>query len=185
MFQRADSVRSHSPSPIPLPTDHCPLFPTSPLSATLRPSTITLRQTQMADKPRRINTSTSVLSKELKTLWNQHFQKTGGGAPLTVNHLLQASTPSRALSATTSSLDPCPPAPPYREFPSLRNRPARRSATSSAPNVSATSAGTGTGALFSTEPAAPSLAPGCAHLYRHAAKNIPKAAATSGWPSPG
>src|SRR5713226_2547313 len=88
--------------------------------------------------------------------------------------------PGREPSSTTSSADPYPPAPPYRGFLSLRNTPSRRSATSSAPSASATSAETGTGVLFSSALAAPSLVPGCARLYRHAAKNIPKAAATSG-----
>jgi len=84
------------------------------------------------------------------------------------------------LLITTSLSDPYPPAPPFRGFLSRRNTPSRRSATSSAPNASVTSAGTGSGVPFSIVPAAPSPVPGCARLDRHAVKTIPTAAATSG-----
>src|SRR6202171_296237 len=88
-------------------------------------------------------------------------------------------------SITTSLADPYPRAPPCRGFLSRRNTPSRRSAASSAPNASATSAETGTGVPSSTAPAAPSPVPGFALLSHHAEKNIPKAAATTGSSFPG
>src|SRR5260370_29333586 len=105
----------------------------------------------------------------------QHLQRTG--------YLLQAKF-WRGPLLTASLADPYPLAPLYREFPSPRNTTARRSPASPTPNASATSEGTGTGALFSHVPAAPPPAPGCARLYRHAAKSIRKAAATTESPYP-
>src|SRR5260370_9619406 len=113
----------------------------------------------------------------------QHLQNTGGHA---TGSRISTWTHDRGGEhlLTASSADPYPPAPPYRGFLSRRNRPARRRAVSPVPSASATSAGTGTGALFLNLPPALSLAPVSPLLYRHAAKNIPKAAATNGWPSP-
>ncbi len=56
--------------------------------------------------------------------------------------------------STTSLADPYPPAPLFREFSLPRNTRSRLPAASSAPSASATSAGTGTGVLSSTAPAA-------------------------------
>src|SRR5882724_8876961 len=117
-------------------------------------------------------------------------QKTYGGIGACLSPLAATLTKNRggcpqSSRLTASSADPYPPALLYPEFLLRRNMPSLRRATSSAPSASATSAETGTGAPFSTAPAAPSPVPGCARLYRHAAKNIPKAAATSEWPSPG
>src|SRR5712691_1259431 len=84
---------SRSPSSLPTPS---------------RLTSITLKQTLRSQNPFRSNTSASVASKELKTLWNQHLQKTGGGVVIMVNHVLETSHPpsSAALCLRVSVVAP-------------------------------------------------------------------------------
>jgi hypothetical protein len=71
-----------------------PASPTpSSLSAPSRSTIITLVQIRPSHNPFRIRTSASVASKELKTPWNQHLQKTGGGVVIMVNQVLETSHP--------------------------------------------------------------------------------------------
>ncbi len=63
------------------------------LSSLSHSARITLMQIQLACIPFRSNTSASVASKELKTLWNQQFQNNPGGVPITVNQVLETSHP--------------------------------------------------------------------------------------------
>src|ERR1700687_1782357 len=109
----------------------------------------------------------------------------GGGVPSAAQTSSCSREPLPKPSIITSLADPYPRALPCRGFLLRRNTPSRRSAASSAPNASATSAGTGTDVPSSAAPAVPSQVPGCVLLFHHAEKNIPKAAATTGSSFPG